>query len=62
MELLNLKLDSIRRLGGFPVVKDAPEGAISFDKMVIVYLDEACKRLYQVHFYDTKTNKIVGTF
>lgn len=59
---LERKLDSIRRLGGFPVVKSAPEGAVTFDRMVIVYLDVALKRLYQVHFYDTRTEKVMGTF
>ena len=49
---LERKLDSIRRLGGFPVVKSAPADAITFDCMVIVYLDDKYKRLYQVHFYN----------
>lgn len=60
--VLERKLDSIRRLGGHPVVKPAPAGAITFDRMVIVYLDDKYKRLYQVHFYDTQTGKVVGTF
>lgn len=61
-EALERKLSSIKRLGAFPVVKEAPKGAITFDTMVVVYLDKDYKRLYQVHFYDTKTGKVVGTY
>jgi hypothetical protein len=62
MDTLERKLNSIKRLGAFPVVKEAPKGAVTFDTMVVVYLDEKHKRLYQVHFYDTKTGKVVGTY
>ena len=50
-EQLERKLRMIQRMGGFPEVVDAPKAAISFDKMIIVYLDTAHKRLYQVHFW-----------
>ncbi len=59
---LERKLDQIRNAGLTPVVVPAPTGAITFDRMVVVYIDKACKRLYQVHFYDTKTSKVMASF
>lgn len=47
----------------FPyVVVDAPKDAISFDKMLVVYLDETKRYIRCVSLYDSKTDKIVANF
>ena len=56
-EKLEKRLKEIKRFGMHPDVVPAPTGAVTFDRMIVVYLDEARKRLYQVFFYNTVTDE-----
>ena len=55
---LEKRLDGIRRFGMHPKVFPAPAGAYTFDRMVVVYLDEALRRMYQVFFYNIQDDTI----
>lgn len=59
---LEKKLEEINRAGMRGEVRDAPKGAETFDKMIIVWLERSKPFLYQVHLWDSKIEKIVGTF
>lgn len=62
MNKLEKKLAEIARAGMRGEVKEAPSGATTFDKMIIVWLERSKPFLYQVHFWDSKAEKIIGTF
>ena len=62
MDKLQRKLAEIARAGMRGEVKDAPHDAVSFDKMIIVWLERAKPFLYQVHFWNSELEKIVATF
>lgn len=49
-------LKQIKQFGFFPKVVDAPKDAVSFDKMIVCYLDKEFKRLYQVYLYNSKSD------
>ncbi len=58
-------LKSYHRLGYQPVVKRAPKGASSFDRMIIVFfqlkgMEE--RDIFAVLFYNTKTQEVVGMY
>lgn len=57
-------LDSIRRLwegNGFRMeIKDAPNGAVTFDKMLIVFNES--NKIRSLYFYSSKEDKILGCF
>ncbi len=55
---LEKRLENIRRFGMYPEIAPAPRDAVTFDCMILAYLDEAKKRLYQVFFYHTGTDEI----
>src|SRR5690242_8758272 len=52
MEKLEKRLRDIVRFGMFPVVLPAPKGAVTFDRMIVTYLDDQHRRMYQVFFYN----------
>lgn len=54
-----LLLQSYRNMGYVPIVKDAPNWNLSFDKMIILY---ARNRIVQVIAYCTKTKSIKGSY
>lgn len=43
-------------------VYDAPQDAVTFDKMIVVFSSPACKTIKMVTFYDTKTQKVTGSY
>jgi hypothetical protein len=57
-EKLRKRLQQITNFGMFPEVTMAPDGAVTFDKMVLVYLEPGPKRLYQVFFYNTEKDEM----
>jgi hypothetical protein len=61
MMTLQDQLNKIEKFGGHPMVVSAPADAVTFDAMIIIYLDETHTRLYQVHMFNTKTGQVVGT-
>lgn len=63
-EKLKKKLEEIKRAGGIPEVKDAPAGAYTYDKMIVIWLDRggSKKFLWQINLWDSKAEKIVGVY
>ncbi len=43
-------------------VVSAPKDAVSFDKMLVVYLDETRRFVRRVSFYNSKTDKFIAHF
>jgi hypothetical protein len=41
---------------------DAPQDAVSFDKILVIYLDDTKKYIRQVSFYNSRMDKIIATF
>jgi len=62
MNKLEKMLSDIKRAGMTGEVKDAPPDAVSFDKMIVVWLPRTKPFLYQVHLWNSKDEKIVQTF
>lgn len=52
-------LRSYSRLGYTTSVVDAPKEAVTFDKMVVVYLEN---NIHSLLLYDTKTEFVVGSY
>lgn len=55
---LQKNLKEIERFGMYYSVVNAPREANTFQKMVVVYLDEFKKRLYQVYLYNEDQDKL----
>jgi hypothetical protein len=62
MNKLEKILADIKRAGMTGEVKEAPKGANSFDKMIVVWLPRAKPFLYQVHLWNSKEEKVTQTF
>lgn len=60
--MLDRKINQLRAAGYLVEVKDAPSGATTFDKMILVYLPREKPFLYQVHFWNTESSKVVSSF
>jgi hypothetical protein len=43
-------------------VYDAPKDAVNFDKMIVIFSNPLCKTIKMVTFYDTKTQKVTGSY
>jgi len=43
-------------------VYDAPKDAVTFDKMIVVFSSPACKNIKMVTLYDTRTQKVTGSY
>ncbi len=41
---------------------DAPKDAVTFDKMLVIYLDETKRFIRCVSFYDSRIDKIIANF
>lgn len=56
----NLKkfLRQCNRLGYPPVVRPAPVDAVTFDRIVVAFLDETRREIRTVSFYDSKTDTL----
>jgi hypothetical protein len=52
-------LKSYVRLGYRPIVKPAPEGAVSWDRMILIPYNDT---LQTVIIYNTKTESVVGRY
>lgn len=62
---MNLKkiVKNLEQSGMIVEVKDAPQDANNFDKMIIVWLDREPKKfLYQVHFWNDELEKVIKSF
>lgn len=47
----------------YPVdVVPAPQDAVTFDKMLVVFLDETRRSIRRVSLYDSKTDRFVADF
>lgn len=62
MNKLEKKLAEIARAEMIGEVKETPQGASTFDKMIVVWLPRTKPFLYQVHLWDSKEERIIQTF
>lgn len=49
-------LKQCNRLGYSPVVKRAPNWVVTFDRMVIVYVDDTRRQIWMLKKYDSRTD------
>lgn len=60
MTQLEKHLDYFTNVAEYPTdVVDAPKDATSFDKMLVVYLDDTKRMVWKVSFYNSKNDEFV---
>lgn len=60
--MLKNVLSSYAAAGLTAKVYDAPKDAVLFDKMVVVFSTNACKSIKMVTLYDSRINKVIGSY